>query len=75
MMSAEVLPVFLQEPLGPASDSGGAGASPALRILVDKYRGVALSDRPGSHIALACMNEEINMAIADATRGKLRLEN
>ena len=48
---------------------------PALRMLVDKYRCVALSDRPGSHIALDCMNEKINMAIADATRGKLRLEN
>ena len=48
---------------------------PGLRILVDKYRCVALSDRPGSHIALDCMNEKINMAIADATRGKLRLEN
>ena len=44
-------------------------------MLVDKYRCVALSDRPGSHIALDCMNEKINMAIADATRGKLRLEN
>ena len=48
---------------------------PALRMLVDKYRCVALSDRPGSHIALDCMNEKINMAIADATRGKLRLGN
>ena len=49
---------------------------PALRmLLVDKYRCVALSDRPGSHIALDCTEEKVNLYLAETTKGKLRPDN
>ena len=48
---------------------------PELRAKVDETRCIALSNRPGSYIALDHMEEKINLYMAETTRGKLRLEN
>ena len=45
------------------------------RATVDSTRCIALSSRPGSHIALDCMEEKVNLYLAETTKGKLRPDN
>ena len=45
------------------------------RATVDSTRCIALSSRPGSHIALDCTEEKVNLYLAETTKGKLRPDN